>query len=285
MHSPPRLTLAILERRPDATASVLAGLDPADAAAFLESVPDRLAAPVLAGMAPWSAARCLELLAPAHAAGALQHMAFLDAVSVLRLVGEDGFDLMLKQMPTSTAARFRNSLKYPRGTVGAWMDYSVPTFAADTPAAEALKYAKRPSAKVESHLFVDSAGEFAGAVSIGDLLRSDRRTPLAEIMDRSVRPLSNRAMLTTIASLPDWDTYPMLPVVGRRRNVLGGLTRGGLRKGLSEDRSQQAAPESGPMLAHIFNSFFVSATGLLRVMTEPAEEPARPSARETHDGR
>ena len=233
MNSRSQLTLAFLQSRPESAAPVLAELDPADAAAFLDSIPGRLAAPVLAKMTPWSAARCLELIAPGRAAGALQRMPYLDATSLLRLIAEDRFEIVLAEMRDAVANDFRNSLKYPKGTVGAWMDYTVPTFDADTAAADALKFAKRRRNRVDSHIFVDQEGAFAGAVGIGDLLRSDGKAPLAEIMDRSVRPLSNRAMLSSVSSLPDWDRYSMLPVVGRRRNVLGGLTRGGLRKGLT----------------------------------------------------
>ena len=128
MNSHTHLTLAFLERRPESAAPVLAELDPADAAAFLDSVPGRLAAPVLAMMTPWSAARCLELLTPGRAAAVLRRMAYLDATSLLRLIAEDRFETVLAEMTDALAEDFRNSLKYPKGTVGAWMDYTVPTF-------------------------------------------------------------------------------------------------------------------------------------------------------------
>lgn len=285
MSSPPRLTLAFLGGRPESAATVLAGLEPADAAAFLDAIPGRLAAPVVTHMAPWSAARTLELVTPERAAGLLRRMPYLDATSLLRLIQGDRFEAILEQMGEALAADFRNSLKYPKGTVGAWMDYTVPTFSADARAAEGLKYAKRRGNKVDSHIFVDQDGEFAGVVGIGDLLRSDAKTRLAEIMNRSVRPLSNRAMLTTVSSLPDWDAYPMLPVVGRRRNVLGGLTRGALRKGLAEEQRIRATYASESMLAHVFGSFLLSAAGLLRIVTDSGTEKPDRSAGGTDDGR
>jgi len=285
MNSPAQLTLAFLEGRPESAAPVLAELDPSDAAAFLESIPGRLAAPVLAKMAPWSAARCLEHLSPGRAATTLQRMPFLDATSLLRLIEEDWFEVVLGQMTDAKANDFRNSLKYPKGTVGAWMDYTVPTFSADTLAADTLKYAKRRDNRADSHIFVDQAGVFAGAVGIGELLRCDRKASLAEIMDRSIRPLSNRAMLASVSALPDWDRYSMLPVVGRKHNVLGGLTRGGLRKGLSEERRSRVARSSESMLTHVFGSLLLSAAGLLEVVTASGDGSAARSSEENDDGR
>lgn len=285
MHSASHLTLAFLERRPESAAPVLAELEPSDAAAFLESVPGRLAAPVLVQMVPWSAARCLELLSPGRAARTLQRMAYLDAASLLRLVEEERFEAILGQMTDDLARSFRNSLRYPKGTVGAWMDYTVPTFAVDAPAADALKYARQHHNRVDSHIFVEDAGAFAGAVGIADLLRCDRKASLAEIMDRTVQPLSNRAMLATVAAMPDWDRLSMLPVVGRRQNVLGGLTRSGLRKGLSEDQIVRPTDSSGAMLSHVFGSLLVSAVGLLQVMTEPGTGDPDASAGKSGDDR
>ncbi len=286
MTSAPSLTLAFLERRPDSAARALEDLDPADAAAFLETVPVRISAPVACAMSPWAAAHLVELLSPEQAAGLLRNMVYQDAASVLRLVGQERFNAILAALPKGLAKGFRNSLSYPKGTVGAWMDHSVPSFPAESSVADGLKYVKQRRSRVGSHIFVvEETGRFAGAVSVGDLLRSAAKTALAEIMDRSVSPLSNRALLATVAAAPGWDEYPMLPVVGRRGNMLGGLTRMGLRRGLIEDRLIETPGATSTLWAHLLAAYLLTSAGLLRFASQPrASEPEPPPGRNRHVG-
>lgn len=286
MTSAPSLTLAFLERQPESAARALVDLDPADAAAFLEAVPSHISAPMICAIPPWAAARLVELLAPEQAAGLLRNMPYQEAASLLRLMGQEYFDSILAALPKGLAKSFRNSLNYPRGTVGAWMDHGVPGFAADSSVADGLKYVKQRRNLVGSHIFVvEETGRFAGAVSIGDLLRSAAKTALAEIMDREVSPLSNRAMLTAVEWAPAWDEYSVLPVIGRRGNVLGGLTRKGLRRGLIEDRLIETPVATSTLWAHLLAAYLLTGAGLLRFAAQPrASEPGSTAGRNRHVG-
>lgn len=273
------LTLAYLESRPASAAKVLEDLDAGDAAAFLGDVPARLAAPVVAEMVPWSAAGCLELLSPDTAAATLRNMPYQTGTSILRLIPKDRFDAILESLPQRLARDFRRSLGYPRGTVGAWMDHTVPTFSEGDSVADGIRYAKRRRGRIDSHIFVvGERGRFAGAVSVSDLLRHDPKTPLSQILDRDVRALSNRAMLAAVSNQPDWDSYPMLPVVGRRNNVLGALGRKTLRRGLVEDHRIRAAFPSGTVVMHLFVAYFHVCSEMLRLVSEPDQRgPQNPT--------
>ncbi len=284
MTSAPSLTLAFVEHRPESAARALEDLDPADAAAFLENVPSPLSAPVVCAIPPWVAARLVALLGPDKAAELLRNMPYKEAASVLRLVAQEHFDNILAALPKGLAKNFRNSLHYPRGTVGAWMDYDVPSFAAESTVADGLKYVKQRQNVVASHIFVvEDTGRFAGAVSVGDLLRSAPKTALAEIMDREVLPLSNRAMLAAVEWKPAWDEYSMMPVIGRRGNVLGGLTRKGLRRGLIEDRLIDTPAATGTLWAHLLAAYLLTSAGLLRFASRPrAPEPELTPGRNRH---
>ena len=278
MTSTPALTLAFMEHRPESAARALQDLEPADAAAFLETVPTPISAPVVCAIPPWAAARLVEFLEHEKAAGLLRSMPYKEAASVLRLVAQDHFDNILAALPRGLAKNFRNSLNYPRGTVGAWMDYGVPSFAAESTVADGLKYVKQRQNVVASHIFVvEDTGRFAGAVSVGDLLRSATNTALAEIMDREVAPLSNRALLTAVEWRPAWDEYSMLPVVGRRGNVLGGLTRKGLRRGLIEDRLIETSAATGTLWAHLLAAYLLTSAGLLRFASRPRTPELEPT--------
>lgn len=282
MSSLPSLTLAFLERQPESAARVLEDLDPADAAAFLETVPVRVAEPAVCAMGPWAAARSVELLSPDQAAALVRSMDYPDAASVLRLIREERLDDILAALPSRLAKAFRNSLSYPKGTVGAWMDHSVPSFPAESSVADGLKYAKQRQNRLDGQiLVVEEKGRFAGVVNVGDLLRSAAKTALAEIMDREVSPLSNRSMLTSVASESAWEEYSMLPVIGRRGNVLGGLTRKSLGRGLFEDRVAERNAGSGTLWAHLLAAFLLTCAGLLRFVSPPS----RPGYDSTTEGK
>jgi magnesium transporter len=272
MNSEPILTLAFLESQPRSAARAIEAIDRDDAAAFLETVPGRIAGPVMGSMAPWLAAEIVEQLSPAAAAGLIRNMSYQDVASVLRLLDKDGLAAVLDQLPKAMSRNFRKSLNYPTGTVGAWMEHAVTTFNADNTVGDGLKFVKRRRRRVGSHLFVvDEEHVFLGTVRVGDLLATKAKTPLREAMKRSVQPLSNRASLISIGAAPEWDDYLMLPVVGRKGNVVGGLTRKALRKGLVADRAPATSFVSGSMWTHLLNSYLMACGGLMQLIAEPGD--------------
>ncbi len=270
MAKPAGLTLAFLQRQPQAAARVIEEIDAADGAAFLATVPARIGASVVAAMVPWNAARCVERLTDDHAGGLIRAMAYQDGTTILRLVSKDRVGTILEQLPKRLAKNFSTSLTYPKGSVGAWMDHGVPVFTADHTVADALKLLQRGGGRTLQHVFiVDSGRRFAGAVSLGELLHGGPQTPLAEIMDRSVLPLSNRATLLSVTDRPQWDNFTMLPVIGRRKQILGGLTRENLRKGLEEDGSRAPVLNPNSMVGHLLVSYLVVCSGLLHFASQP----------------
>lgn len=245
MSRTPALTLAYLEQAPAAAAKVLQEAGIAEAAAFLEQVPARVAAPVVNAMIPAIGARCLERLTPPRAAAVLRSLPYHDGASLLRLVRVELREPMLAELPTSGAKRLHRSLQYSAGSVGAWIDPDVPLLSPEHTVDDALRYLRET--RSASHIFLESAGNgrFLGAVTVHDLLRSDRATPLGRLPLESVAPISNRAALSSVAFHEGWDDYLMLPVVGRRHNVLGGLSRVALRRAVHENYAAQiAAPSS-----------------------------------------
>lgn len=274
------LTTAFLEAQPQSAARVLEDLEFSDAAALLETLPARISAPVVGFMVPWTAARCVEMLPVQKAAGIIAAMGYQDATSVLRLVEGENLDRILVEVKQDLARDFRNSLTYPNGTVGAWMDFSVPSFAETTEVADALRYIKKRKSHVSGHVFVtDESGAYKGLVAIGTLVKSRANASLAGSLDTSVKPLSNRATLASVATIPAWDDHPLLPVVGRKGNVLGGLACSTLRKGLAEVPRVSTSQEFSSLWAHLFMAFFLVASNLMRFVA-PGSQAAEADAKE-----
>ena len=89
-------------------------------------------------------------------------------------------------------------------------------------------------------------------------------------MNRTVRPLSNRAKLATVISSEDWDEYPVLPVVGRKNNLVGGLSRKVLRSKTSSEQRRELAPQHLSILSLLIGAYVMIFTALLRMIIAAA---------------
>lgn len=269
----PKLTLAFLTHAPQSAAQVLEEIEPEQAAAFLDEVPARISAPVVADMSSWAAARCIERLAAHRAAAMLHNLPFHDTAGLLRLIAAERRKAILDALPARLSRRLNNALTYPAGSVGAWIDPEIPAFPESASVADTYRYLS--NAPVASHLFLhdEDDGHFAGAIPVTALMRSDGGRTLSNLPIRRIRPLSSRATLGSVAFLDEWDEFLMLPVVGRKQTLVGGLSRAGLRKGLQEHRTMpEAIP--GSMTGQVLSALAATVAGILRIATH-AERPLR----------
>ena len=115
---------------------------------------------------------------------------------------------------------------------------------------------------------VSNSREFVGVVDLADLLRGNEKALLSEIVDRKVTALSNRARLSGIVTEPDWDRFNVLPVVGRRKNFLGTLSREQLRTGLREGRVKTRKGEAVSFLSHLASAYLLVCLGSIESVTD-----------------
>ena len=279
------LTLSYLDREPRSAARVLESLGANDAAAFFDRAPARIVAPVIAMMIPWSAARCLERMDAEKAAGVLRSMNYSDAVSILRLVEEEKRERLLDCSTRRFARSFRNSLTYPRDTVGSWMDVDIPAFPEDTRIRDVLRALKRvPGAG--SHVFViDADKQFSGVVSLAEILGHDDSAILEDLTDRSLKPLSNRETLRTCQARPDWDHMTLLPVVGRKQNFLGALRRASLRKALDAQDGKDDVAKPGSVPMQLLTAMMVVGMAFADLMLPKFAEPEPTAKKRKSRGR
>jgi magnesium transporter len=266
MNSDTELTLAFLDRAPEAAAAELQRLPLAEGAALLEAVPVRLSAPLMIKMIPWSAARLLEAIPPSRAAELLRQLGFLDAVSLVRLISRDIRERIIEGLPSKFGRRLTSALKYPSNQVGAWVDSEVPTLSIDDTARDALQMLQ--SAGLASHVFLESErrGEFFGVVSIREILKADPSTRLGQLRRSRVDPVSNRATLSSVAFDERWDDLIHLPVVGRRGNLLGGLARGALRQAIHEHYPVSKG-QSASWLRELIAAYGVVTFGIVQMIS------------------
>jgi Mg/Co/Ni transporter MgtE len=283
MSSATELSLAFLERAPSPAARTLETLPLEQASAYLASVPARLAAPVANAMTPWHAARVLERLEPARAALVLRQLAFVDVTSLVRAMRPELRLHVFAELPTRYAQRLARSMQYPTHQVGAWIDPGVPALATNNTVADALGALRATG--TASHVFVESErhGRYIGAITVREILCGEPAAPLAALETVHAKPVSNRASLVSIAFDSRWDEMLHLPVVGRRGNLLGGLSRNALRKGVHEYAESRPA-RARTLIGASTGALLLTCAGIARLLTGTLDTRApESSTSSTHE--
>jgi Mg/Co/Ni transporter MgtE len=286
LHEQNPLTLSYLDREPISAARVLEGIGAGDAAAFFDRAPARIISPAVAAMIPWSAARCLESMDPEKASALLRAMNYPDAVSILRLMGAKKRDRLLTFSTRRFTRSFRNSLAYPKDSVGAWMDVGVPAFQKTIRIAELMQALKRQSSSGNLIFIIDDEKQYFGVVQTAGILHQDENVTLESLADQSIKPLSNRDSLKGCETRADWDQLLLLPVVGRKGNFLGALGKSSLRRALqNQDDVGPKSSAAGSVVLQLLMAMPIvcSALGELVVGSAEVAKPAR--KRKRTDGR
>lgn len=274
----PPLTIAYLERLPDSAAKAIAAMPPADAAALFEAVPSRILTPVVEKMEKWPAAQCLQHLSDERAAAIVSEVSYQTATVLLRLASAERRAMILEQLPSSLARDLRQSLTYPRNTVGAWMDLSVPTLSLGATVEDASAVVRAANGLMGDPIFVvDEAQHLAGVLRMEALLRHAENTRIADLVETGLAPLFARALLRDAAAHAAWDDYLCLPVASRLGQMIGTLTRGDLKKGLTTISAASGTAEAGTSIwSDVGEAFAVSMTGLLDLVgDDPSDRNAR----------
>lgn len=262
-----RLALAYAEFEPESAARALEELPSEEAALFLAELDPEIAAKVLDEMSHGSAARRLALLPADRAAKILEEIGSRGCVTILRVCAPEPRRAILSALPPRLVQHYRRSLAYTLDAVGAWIEYDVPAMAGHRTAGEALQVLRQRANPEDNAVFVLRAGQlYAGAASLAALLQSAPELPLSRVMDKRLRALSDAVDVDEIEKLDDWDRWSVLPVTAPDGNLLGGLSRAGLRRALHSVFPQAPTAQPESLLAHLFMAYLHTGADLLRLL-------------------
>lgn len=283
MAEPVKLALAFLEERPASAARSLEALAPADAAALLEVVPVRIAAPALARMTSSSAAQCIAGLPAERASALITQLGSRDALAILRQMSAPARGIVFGALPDTTARHYRRALTYSRSRVGAWVDHDFATATDDHTVAEAVEMIVMRRRPEESVLYVVDAGRrYLGTVAVAALLHSPGTTRLAALVHRQ-RALVDSSSLSAAAAEPSWSTTLALPVTDPHGELLGGLSRADLEKGLYQSEAAEPLATEVSVVFHLAEAYLTVVGELVQIVpptdgTHPLSIPGRSAA-------
>jgi len=274
MTNPSALTISFLEQRPSTAAQTLAEMDSNDAAAFLDSIPPRIAVRSFAHMNSWSASGLIKDMNAPSAAAVLQELDYPAAAAILRLVDEAERSALLKLLPEKLRRDLKTSLSFPDDTVGAQMTTAVLSLTKDETAAVAIALLRKSSSADPEPIFlVDEEKRLIGTVSPIGLLKSSASTLLIDIAERKIASLSARARVSSIARHSAWENQSYLPVLSRKKQLIGALSRAAVRE-LGRPQMLTEESDSVSIFAAMAGAFYESAVGLGRLVAD-VDQPKR----------
>lgn len=279
------LTIELIEKHPNTALKVLAALNPSDAAAFLETLPTRHAMSLMSNISAWSASTLISEMTPVSGAAILSELDYQTTASIMRVMQVADRGPFLSALPNKLNRDLVSTLTYPEDSVGANMSTNIVVMAADQTVADAfaeLRQIKRTKTGVV--FVVDDSRIILGIANADELLRRPNESRLSEVIDTSVVPISARARLSTVKSLPAWDDYAHLPVVNRQKILIGALARRTFRQPIVQTSPDPTETQAPTILTSVASAFFNSSVGLAQVLidfevkSEAAIDKPSPSA-------
>ncbi|MDA3934844.1 MAG: CBS domain-containing protein [Gammaproteobacteria bacterium] len=221
-----RLTLAFINRYPDASAKVIASIASEDAAEFMESIPTRYAVAAFQALNTSASASIIKHMDETSATAVIRAMEFATAAAILRQLSSSKRTILLQDIPSRTKRSFEKSMAFATDVVGAVMTTDIPLLFANDEVKQGLNLLKKHTEKsIDSIFVVDDKRRFLGVVHVLDMLRHTPTTRLESLVDSSCTGVSANARLEQIADLEAWQLHRQLPVISRRGEVIGAIER------------------------------------------------------------
>ena len=236
---------------------------PAEAAATLEQVSFIDAAALLAELDPSLACRavgrfsaglavdCLLEMSSEHVANLLERLPLDVATRMLRRADPDTRETWLGSLSTERADFLRRKLRYPPGTAGALADPLVLALPEDISVADAERHMHRSAARAYYYVYVvDRDQRLVGALDIRELMLSQGKKLLADVMRRDLVRLAAATDMNTILNHPGWRTLDALPVVDTDGVFFGIVRHRTVRQLTSQGASEaEVDPAVGAMVS------------------------------------
>ncbi|MGQ1785047.1 magnesium transporter MgtE N-terminal domain-containing protein [Saccharicrinis sp. GN24d3] len=199
---------------------------------FLGSIPSNLACSLLCQMDRNRAAACLEKITPELATVLIEQLPIPNSEILLRLINVDLRNDILNQLPEKTSQNIRQILKYPKNTVGAFLNPTVFTLHEEQTVKKALAKIKKEKPHLPQHIFILNRDQLlVGHIELKQLITSDENTSIQTFMNPNPSKISATANISAVTDKATWtESLFEIPVVDNKGVFLGIVSKEALKK-------------------------------------------------------
>ena len=277
-------TLSFLKLHPQKAASVLERLPVEDTVAFLEEISLDLAAKTLEVLAPQYAAQCFLIIPNETCSELMQEMKATSGISLLRFLPGSATNAILTNLLPKKKNLIKKRLAYPNDLVGAWMDSEIPAVPETTLVGEIRKSFRLAKKVIEyAPCVVNSDGTVLGLLSLARLITAKESIPVAKILERDFRVISDRVALQSISSLSHWNNFEALPVVNKKNKFVGMLTLKNLNKALALIKGDRSSEQMDSVLMDGVNAYVSTLSWLVQSVAASPEVTSKELSGSNHD--
>ncbi len=210
---------------PSDLADIIEDLGRSSRTAVFSTLDEEQAADVLEEMEPKSQVDLIESLSVAKAADVLEKMPADEAADIIDLLEDDKAELLLQEMDAESSEEVRELLEYSNRLVGSIMSTDFMSFHENETVDQAMASIReaKPEEPALYNLFVVThSGKLMATVSLRDLVVSDPKMVLREIMRRNPPAVMDNDKLDSLAEIVSKYNMHAIPVVNNH-NMLEGM--------------------------------------------------------------
>jgi len=208
---------------------------------FLEIADQKQAGEILSHLPPEMAAEILEQMNPKIGATLLDDIPIDNAADIMQLMDTDEATELFDLINPNLEAMIRDLMRYQPGTVGAVMNSRFTAVKKGTTIAETLISIKDAPVQIENKNYVfvvNSKGKPEGVISMKDLIRTDPKKLVEEIMTPDVVAVYTDDEAIEASQLLRNRRFQMLPVLNEEDRIAGVLLLDDAIEILSENMAE-----------------------------------------------
>jgi len=179
---------------------------------------------VLEEMEPKTQVDLIESLPVEKAADVLEKMPADEAADILDLLNDDKAEMLLREMDAESSEEVRELLEYSDRLVGSIMNTDFMSFHENETVEQALQVIRetKPEAQTLYSLFVVSYnGKLIATMSLRDLIISDQKVMLGDIMKKNPVSVKDTDKLSSLAEIVSKYNLLALPVINDNEMLEG----------------------------------------------------------------
>lgn len=226
-HKWSRLKKTLEPLHPSEIANIIQLVDVLDREEFIPRIPPQLLPDVLAELEDHFRPLVLEKLSAEQVANAIQELDTGDAVELIEELDDDVKERALSRIPHDDRQTLEKGLLYTEKTAGRIMQTDVPCVPGFWTVGEALDYIGRTEDLPDTYYdlyIVDARDKPQGIVSLTQMIREKRDTPLTTITDDNLRLIPEDMDQEKVAQLFRQYGLVSAPVVDSKGCIIGMLT-------------------------------------------------------------